>query len=259
MRAMSSPADPVPSAPPPPPAAIGRDRAAAAVGVALLHILLGYAFLTGLGGDPAAPPSDGLKLIDLAVPSPPVVPVPAARTHSPEGAASPPSRKARPAPVVVPPPRVKLPAPPLLPVADKPSPLPTGADRTAGVSPVDGPGTGSGGLGTGTGSGGRGSGFGGGGARRAERLSGRIENEDYPRAALRARAQGSVRVRYTVGTDGGVSGCTVTRSTAGPELDALTCRLVEQRFRYRPATDSSGRPVTETVSKTYDWILPGGF
>jgi protein TonB len=236
-----------------------HERAKALAGVALLHILLGYAFITGLRGDFAAAPAEAMKLFEVAPepPPPPVVTVAAARSHTPEGAASPPSRKARPAPVVAPPPRIRLPAPPVLPVADKPSPL-TGSDRSAGAAPVDGPGSGAGGAGSGTGSGGSGTGLGSGGARRAERLSGRIANEDYPRAALRARAQGSVRVRYTVGADGRAGGCTVTRSTAGPDLDALTCRLVEQRFRYRPATDSSGRPIAEAVSKTYDWILPGG-
>lgn len=234
------------------------ERAKALAGVAVLHALIGYAFIVGLRADFAPAPADALKLIDIAAPPPPppIAPVPAATTHTPAGTAAPPSRKAHPAPIVVPPPRIRLPAPPVLPVADRAAPLPAGRERSAGVTPVDGPGTGAGGEGAGTGSGGSGSGLGGGGARRAERLSGRIANEDYPRAALRARMQGSVRVRYLVGTDGRVSGCAVTRSNAGPELDALTCRLVEQRFRYRPATDAAGRPVAETVSKTYDWILP---
>jgi protein TonB len=63
-------------------------------------------------------------------------------------------------------------------------------------------------------------------------------------------------VRYVVGTDGRVSGCRVTRSSGHAELDATTCRLIEQRFRYRPARDAAGRPVPETVSRTFDWLLP---
>ncbi len=237
-----------------------HQRAKALGGVLLLHALLGYALVTGLRADFAEAAAEPLKLFDVSPdpPAPPVAAIPEARTHTPEGAASPPSRKAQPSPVVVPPPRIRLPAPEVLPVSLKASPVPSGSDSKAGVAAVDGPGSGTGGLGDGSGSGGEGAGAGSGGARRAERLSGRIVDGDYPRAALRARAQGSVRVRYTVGADGRVSGCTVTRSTAGPDLDALTCRLVEQRFRYRPATDAAGRPVPETLSKTYDWILPPG-
>jgi periplasmic protein TonB len=233
-------------------------RLKAVAAVILLHLLLGYAFIVGLRADFRAQPAESLKLFEIRAepPPPPVASVPLAKTRTPEGAASPPSRKASPAPIVVPPPEVTLPAPPVLPVAEKAAPLPPGADRTAGVSPVDGPGSGTGGAGAGLGSGGSGSGLGGGGARRAERLGGRIENGDYPRAALRARVQGSVRVRYTVGTRGLVTGCTVTRSSGSADLDAVTCRLIERRFRYRPATDASGRPVPETVGKTYDWLLP---
>jgi protein TonB len=91
------------------------------------------------------------------------------------------------------------------------------------------------------------------------RVSGEINGaRDYPAASRRAGVQGSVVVRFTVGTDGRASGCRVTRSSVNAELDALTCRLVEQRFRYRPARDSSGNPVSDTVSRTFDWLLPGG-
>jgi protein TonB len=65
-------------------------------------------------------------------------------------------------------------------------------------------------------------------------------------------------VRYVVGTDGSVGGCRVTRSSGHAELDETTCRLIEQRFRYRPARDGAGRPVPETVSRTFDWLLPLG-
>jgi protein TonB len=68
--------------------------------------------------------------------------------------------------------------------------------------------------------------------------------------------EGSVAVRFTVEPSGRVSGCTVIRSSANEELDSTTCRLIEQRFRYRPARDSEGRPVPEVISRTFDWLLP---
>ena len=233
-----------------------RDRAKAAAGVAAFHALAGYALLTGLGY--SAPPavSQALKMFDVREPPPPPIePEPAkAPSSTPEGAASPVSLAAKPSPIVAPP--ARLPVKRVLPAAPRPTPVPPGSDSSAGVSSRPGPGTGTGGEGTGLGSGGSGSGFGSGGARRALRLRGQLANADYPRSALRAGAQGSVTVRYTVEPDGSVSGCRVTRSSGYPELDSTTCRLIERRFTYRPATDLEGRPTRESVSKTYDWILP---
>jgi protein TonB len=236
-----------------------RDRLQASVGVAAVHALLAYALLTGLAPQVARSVGESLKLFDVTPPPPPPPPVPPpkADTAAEDGAASAPNLKARPTPVVAPPPLIRLKPPPVLRTAPKAAPLPPGRDASAGNAAVVGPGTGAGGSGVGSGSGGSGTGAGGGGGgSRAERISGRLANEDYPRSALRAGAEGSVSVRYTVGTDGRVSGCTVTRSSGHSELDSTTCALIERRFRYRPARNSEGEPAPETVRKTFDWLLP---
>jgi protein TonB len=235
----------------------GRDRAAAAAGVALFHALLGYALLLGLRGEfGAEAPAESFKLITLEEmpPPPPVVSVPDKPTQSEEGAAAPPSLKANPSPVVAP--KTPLPVPPVLPTVEKPLPVPPGSDPSAGVSTVDGVGSGTGGEGLGSGSGGSGTGSGGGGAREAQRIAGALANRDYPRAALRDRAEGNVAVRYTVREDGRVEDCRIMRSSGHAELDETTCRLIERRFRYRPALDRSGRPTTATEYKSYDWFVP---
>jgi protein TonB len=237
-----------------------QDRLKAAVGVAAFHVLLGYAFITGLAVDFARDVADDLKIFDVpeAPPPPPVEKsVPArVKVEAPEAAASPPSLTAKATPLVAPPPKVQLDLPP--PVVTSPKPAPAlGNDRSTGASKIEGPGTGSGGEGAGTGSGRQGSGTGGGVAERAKRVSGSISGAtDYPRAARRARIEGSVSVRFTVGIDGTVSGCRVTRSSANDELEATTCRLVERRFRYEPARNAEGRPVPEVVSRTFDRLLP---
>jgi protein TonB len=181
--------------------------------------------------------------------------VPDKPTKTEEGAAAPPSRKANPSPVVAP--KTPLPVPPVLATVEKALPVPAGRDASAGVSSIEGFGSGTGGAGMGSGSGGSGTGSGGGGARPAERIAGALANRDYPRSALRSRAQGSVSVRYTVRPDGWVEDCRVLRSSGHPDLDETTCRLIEKRFRYRPALDRSGRPVSTTEHKSYDWYLPG--
>ena len=61
-------------------------------------------------------------------------------------------------------------------------------------------------------------------------------------------------ITFMVETNGRVGRCSVTRSSGIAELDQLTCRLIQQRFRFRPGTDRSGRPQAEEVDYDHDWI-----
>lgn len=138
---------------------------------------------------------------------------------------------------------------------DPPIPLPTrqpaprttstGTENASGAR-EQGSGTGAGGEGSGTGSGAGGSGQGGGIATRPEHVSGQINDaRDYPvppggRAARRGT---EVVVRVIVGVDGRASNCTIYRPSPDPEADRITCRLVVERLRFRPATDAAGNPV----------------
>jgi protein TonB len=239
------------------------ERLKAAAGVALLHLLIGYALVNGLAFEAAREVGETLRVFNLGEPPPPSPveePLPAPhRSRADEGAASPPNIRSRPTPVVAPTREVRLDVPAPVRATPEPTSVPEGADPTAGNADLPGPGSGSGGEGVGTGSGGQGTGAGSGGiASRAQRESGAIDGaRDYPAAARRAGVTGSVQVRFTVGTDGRVSGCRVVRSTANEELDAATCRLIEGRFRYRPARDFEGRAIPDTISRTFDWLLPG--
>jgi protein TonB len=60
-------------------------------------------------------------------------------------------------------------------------------------------------------------------------------------------------MRCTVGANGRVVRCSVIGSSGVPELDAITPRLIEQRFVYRPATDRYGRPVADDVEIDWTW------
>lgn len=240
-------------------------RAASAGAVAAIHALLGWLLLTGLGFDVAAPAREALSLFDVAEPPPPAVPAPpekveetqVAKPKDPEGAAAPPDLRDTPTQIVAPPPRIELKVPPPIPAAPAPG---QGNAPDAGAAEVPGPGTGRGGRGSGLGSGAQGSGTGGGGgglgsAARARWLSGGIGPEDYPRAAVRARAEGVVHLRFVVAANGRVRDCRVTRSSGSAALDATTCRLIERRFRYRPARDAVGRPTAETIRGEHHWVL----
>jgi periplasmic protein TonB len=221
---------------------IDRDRVTAALGVGLLHALLGYAFLTGLALEAIKEAGRTMRVFDIVEPPPPPLPEPPrpADTPAPErkGAAAPPNLKSRPTPVVAPPPEIKLQVPSPIVAAPKTTPLPPGPDPTAGNANRAGSGWGAGGQGSGTGSGNAGDGSGGGGiAERARHIRGELRNSDYPRSALRMGIEGTVTVRFA-------------------ELDQTTCRLIQRRFEYRPARDAAGRPVPQELIKTYDWWLP---
>jgi protein TonB len=241
-----------------------RDRVRSAAAVAVIHALLGYALITGLGYHPVQAAADSLKLFDVSEvpPPPPIVPAtpeatkkPTAKPKNPEGAAAPPNLKQKPLEVVIPEPPVVMPVPKVSvpPIASQ------GYRSRAGAAPVPGPGTGAGGVGNGLGSGlyGNGTGGGGGGgvARDARLLRGEIRDSDWPKAALRSRAQGIVHFRVTVAPTGRVSDCTVTRSSGNAALDGTTCRLVMERFRYDPARDTAGRPISAIEYGDQEWVL----
>jgi len=228
-----------------------RDKAVSALGVALLHAVLGYLLVTGLGFDPVRHASETLAAFDVTEPLPPPeeeAPQPERAAAREEGAAAPPALEARPSLVVAPPLVVPVPSPVIAaPVASRNS------APTSGAAPVAGPGTGGGGLGVGTGSGGAGDGPGGGGAVRARQIAGAITPRDYPDGARRAGATGAVTVRFTVGADGRARGCAVAISSGRSDLDATTCRLIEGRFRYRAARDAAGRAVAEERAWRQTW------
>lgn len=245
-----------------------RERAKSLAAVIAIHLALGYALLAGLTPRIVETVEASLKLFEVSEvpPPPPIVEVPPPPKESksaPEGEPSPPNIRSVATPVVAPPPEVKIEVPPP-PIAAAPLPA-EGSDRTSGAAPVAGPGTGAGGVGSGTGSGGRGAGTGAGGtgngagpggvAVGARLVRGRLRNSDYPRSAARAKAGGTVMVSYEVGADGRVRDCRIMKSSGNDDLDGITCYLIQERFRYAPARDFEGRPVSDKAGWRQDWWL----
>jgi len=236
-----------------------RDRIASATASVLLCVLVGYALLLGLAVTMPSATPEALKLFAVAPKPPPppperIVPRPA-KSHRPEGAASPANLRAKATEVVAPKPIVPPLIPPPVVAALKPG---LGAEASAGAAPVPGPGSGAGGIGNGTGSGRYGDGDGDGGDETPPRLmKSRFTRGDWREAEALVgedNVVGRLGVRYTVETDGHVTGCRVTRSSGKPALDGITCRLIERRYRYRPSLDAAGRPVASIVFHNQDWF-----
>lgn len=134
---------------------------------------------------------------------------------------------------------------PLNPDQDLPEVTSTGSATTSGGA-EQGDGTGASSAGAGTGSGDQGTGQGQIAVSRPVHISGAIDDaRDYPTpSGGRAIRRGSeVIVRVIVGIDGHASQCSIYRASVDPEADAITCRLVVERLRFRPAMDAAGDPV----------------
>jgi protein TonB len=216
-----------------------RERASALAAVIFVQVAVGWALLSGLHVDVSHPGDVVQRLINVTLPKPPppVKPVhrPAPQS-APKAAPDKLGGSSGPKPAHAPPSVAPV-------IAVRPNAAPSGG------------GTGSGpalGSGAGGGTGGQGYGSGGGGGD-LEKIAGDIYPSDYPRRLAKAGIGGTVKMRCTVIINGRVSHCVVTRPSGVPELDAITPRLVEQRFVYRPATDRYGRPVPDDIEVEWTW------
>lgn len=229
----------------------GRQRAISGGGALIALLAVGFGLASGLDLEVVRKASEAITAIALPAPPPPreqIVP-PTAPTQKASGKASAANKHAKAAPVFAA--KTKLPpiAPPVT-AAPRPS---AGNDASGGATPVQGPGSGAGGRGDGTGAGGSGSGSGGG--AKAVWRSGTIHDRDYPREASRAKAGGEVEVRFTIEASGRVSQCRVTRSSGDASLDRTTCDLIEERFRFKPATDAAGNNIASQYGWRQSWWL----
>lgn len=224
-----------------------RERTIALAAVAGVQLLLGLVLLRGFHVEIGRPGEMIQQLIEVSIvkPPPPLVPIePRKPQHRP--AAAPKAEPAKPG---------GSPGP-------KPSHAPPSVTPVVAVQPTAAPsggGTGTGpalGAGAGGGTGGNGYGDGDGGTD-LEQIAGEITSRDYPRDLRQAGIGGRVEFSFTVEPNGRVGRCTVTRSSGVPELDSLTCRLVQQRFLYRPSTDRYGRPIQDVVDGEHEWVARG--
>jgi protein TonB len=227
-----------------------RDRAMTIFLVVAIHVALAFALINLSQPLRDKLPEEVVEIFDVTEPPPPPaiveeLPQPEdAKPQREEGAASAKNIESKATPVVAPKPPIQLPIPQPIPVTKTPN---TGSDSTQGASNVVGPGTGAGGVGTGTGSGGSGSGTGGGGtggiATRPSVVRG-ITNRDYPDEVARYWPRGgAVFIAVRVLPNGRATDCKINRSIGVPAIDQWTCKLVEERAVFRPATDANGRPV----------------
>ena len=194
-------------------------------------------------------------------PPPPKPPAPA-QARAAAGEAAPANSRAKAAEVFAAPQPVPLPVP--IRAALVPA---IGSADHSGAAPLPGPGSGAGGAGNGTGSGSWGGGAGNGngdgngdgdGGDDAEWTGGRITDRDIPKSARDTLRQGgTTSALVAISASGRATDCRVTRSSGSGELDATTCRLILQRFRFRPATDRAGNRIAGQIAYDQEWVRSG--
>lgn len=209
------------------------NRVIALIIVALIHIFVGYALVTGLARSVAQQVIERVTTVDVEEPEPepeeePPPPPPEPDTAPPPPVAPPVPININPAPVQIetvrtPPP----PAPVFTRAAPEPRPAPPPPPRVQPKDPEP----------------------------RGNPGNWATPN-DYPRRALREEREGTTRFRVTVNTEGRVADCQVTGSSGHPDLDEATCQNITRRARFRPATDGEGQPTTGTYSNSVRWVIP---
>ncbi|MDB5697394.1 MAG: energy transducer TonB [Alphaproteobacteria bacterium] len=205
---------------------MSSNRIMAIIIVAILHAILGYAFVSGLAFNVIKKAAEDLKTFDVSEEPPP-----------PEEKPPPPKQVETPPPVVAPPPMVRISAPPPpvfiappppAPVLHVQAPTPPPPPPPPKIEP----------------------------ARAKANLASYVSDDDYPASAIRAEEQGTTGFTLEVGPNGRVVNCTVTVSSGSTSLDTTTCRVMRSRARFAPATDSSGKPTGDHVSGRIRWVLP---
>jgi len=192
--------------------------------VAALHVLLGYAFMTGLAQKAIKAVAGPIEAVNIKEEAPP-----------PEEPPPPPPKDIE-IPPFVPPPEVTVqvdsPPPPTITTQNRVEAPPPAAITPP--APAAKPGT---------------------PAREKGNPSRLFSTDDYPPSSLRREEAGKVVAKFDVGTDGRISNCVVIQSVS-PDLDKTTCRLLTSRLRYEPATEN-GHPIPETgKTRSITWQIP---
>lgn len=206
------------------------NKVTAFVIVALIHVVVGYALVTGLAYEGLRQVVKKVTTVDIKKDEP-----------KKEEPPPPPKQQQAPPPIVAPPPKINVsvapppvttvvtppPVAPVVPVLAPPAPVapPPPRVQPKSAQPKGNPGN-------------------------------WATTNDYPTRALREEREGTTSFRVTVGPDGRVTSCEITGSSGSDDLDAATCSNVTRRARFNPATDGEGNPTSGSYSNRVRWVIP---
>jgi len=205
------------------------NRIFAIIIVALIHVAVGYALITGLAYSAVKKAIERVTTVDINEPPPPppdTPPPPEPDTPPPPVAPPPPINISVAPPPIQVQPNIPPPAPVIriVPPAAPPAPPPP-RFTPKGATPKGNPGS-------------------------------WATTDDYPSRALREEREGVTRFTVQVSPEGRVTNCSVTGSSGSPDLDDAACRSITRRARFNPATDGEGQPTSGTYSNSVRWQIP---
>ena len=86
--------------------------------------------------------------------------------------------------------------------------------------------------------------------------SGAFTDWDYPAAAVHASEEGWTEFLLNVAPNGDVVDCRITVSSGSAALDAISCMISLQRYRFVPGRNARRQRVPSTFSQRSLWVLP---
>jgi hypothetical protein len=89
---------------------------------------------------------------------------------------------------------------------------------------------------------------------KAVQMSGYVSDDDYPPYAIRNEEEGTVFIMFRINETGRVDQCSADGATAS--LQEVSCRIVTERFTYRPARDVRGKAVPQWKQQRIMWRIP---
>lgn len=195
--------------------------------VALIHALLIYALVTGLGKRLITKIAEApleTKVVEETKPPPP-----------PPDTPPPPPKLAAPPPPFIPPPEVQVAAPPspnaITAVSNVQPPRTDLHPQTTQAPPAAGP-----------------------SVVKAVVDFGTCDKPDYPRNSLRNEEQGVTRLQFLIGTDGKVADSKIEKSSGFRSLDTAAKNALSL-CKFKPGT-IDGKPQQSWTSVDYVWKLP---
>ena len=204
---------------------MSTNKIVALVIVALIHVFVGYALVTGLAYKAAQQVIKKVTTVDIKEDKPKEEEPPPPPPEQPD---------TPPPPIVAPPPPINIaPAPPPIVTVQTPPPVPPPMIQTA-PPPVQAPPPP---PGPSKARGVRPKGMAG--------WAGRIQS-NYPTRAAREEREGRVGVSVQIGPDGRVTACSVSGSSGSPDLDEAACEGMTRYARFDPQLDDAGNPVSSS-------------
>lgn len=87
-------------------------------------------------------------------------------------------------------------------------------------------------------------------------LAAYFSDRDYPAQAIDEHASGRTGLMMMVDETGMLRDCLVEQTSGIATLDAMACLALRRRAKFKPALDSSGKPMRSVLTGTIVWRMP---